>query len=187
LSLLERVRNRDEQAWQKLVYLYTPLVYHLCRRWNVAGPDAEDVVQDVFQAVALDLDKFQRERAGQTRTFRSWMGGIVRHKLFDLFRRKNRQPQAQGGSDAYQRLQDLSLPDDPGEEAEAVSSVCQRALELIRGDFAEQTWQAFWRTSVDGQPAAAIAGELGMSAAGVRKAKSRVLHRLKQELGDLID
>ena len=65
--------------------------------------------------------------------------------------------------------------------------MCHRALELLRGEFAAQTWQAFWRTAVDGQSAPAIAAELNMSPAAVRKAKSRVLHRLKEELGELAD
>jgi RNA polymerase sigma-70 factor (ECF subfamily) len=187
LSLLERVLNRDEQAWQKLVYLYNPLVIHLCRRWSIVGADAEDIAQEVFQAVSVDLGKYQRERSGQKRAFRSWLGGIIHNKMVDFFRRRERQPQAQGGSDAYERLQDLATFDAAVEETEAVGGVCQRALELIRNDFEEQTWQAFWRTSVDRQSAPDVAAELGMSAAAVRKAKSRILHRLKQELGDLVD
>jgi RNA polymerase sigma-70 factor (ECF subfamily) len=45
--------------------------------------------------------------------------------------------------------------------------------------------RAFWRTAVDGQSAAETAAELGMSVPAVRMAKSRVLHRLRQEMGDL--
>ena len=39
---------------------------------------------------------------------------------------------------------------------------------------------------VDGQMPADIAADLGVTPAAVRKAKSRVLHRLRQEIGDLI-
>jgi RNA polymerase sigma-70 factor (ECF subfamily) len=60
-------------------------------------------------------------------------------------------------------------------------------LHLLREEFEPQTWQAFWRTAVDGQPATAVAVELGMSAAAIRKAKSRILHRLRLELGDLFE
>ena len=27
-----------------------------------------------------------------------------------------------------------------------------RAVELVRGEFEERTWQAFWRVAVDGRP-----------------------------------
>ena len=59
----------------------------------------------------------------------------------------------------------------------------RRALGLLRTDFEENTWRAFWRTAVDGLPAAEVADELNMSSAAVRKAKSRVLQRLREELG----
>jgi RNA polymerase sigma-70 factor (ECF subfamily) len=40
--------------------------------------------------------------------------------------------------------------------------------------------------AAEGQAPAAIAAALGMTAAAVRKAKSRVLLRLREEVGDLI-
>ena len=61
-----------------------------------------------------------------------------------------------------------------------------RALDLVRAEFEGRTWQMFWRSAVDGHAVAAIARDLGASAAAVRQAKSRVLRRLKSELGDLI-
>jgi RNA polymerase sigma-70 factor (ECF subfamily) len=55
---------------------------------------------------------------------------------------------------------------------------------LIRGEFSERTWQAFWRTAVEGRAAKDVGAELAMSPGAVRVAKSRVLHRLREELGD---
>jgi RNA polymerase sigma-70 factor (ECF subfamily) len=55
----------------------------------------------------------------------------------------------------------------------------------VRGEFEPRTWQAFWKTAVDGRPVKDVADELGMSPGAVRVAKSRVLHRLRDELGDL--
>ena len=43
------------------------------------------------------------------------------------------------------------------------------------------------RTTVDEQPSTAVAAELGMTANAVRMAKSRVLRRLREELGDLVE
>jgi RNA polymerase sigma-70 factor (ECF subfamily) len=56
---------------------------------------------------------------------------------------------------------------------------------LIQTDFEERTWQAFWRVVVAGQSPQEVAAELAMTAGAVRVAKCRVLHRLRQELGDL--
>jgi len=65
--------------------------------------------------------------------------------------------------------------------------VIRRALELLREEFEERTWQAFWRMAVLGQTAAEIARDLGMTKHTVRQAKYRVMRRLKLELEGLAD
>ena len=145
LSLLERVKADDQQAWQRLVGLYTPLVCHWCARWQVTGADADDVVQDVLVAVAGGIEKFQRPRPAvdapseprpigsvgsqapaavtgpeATGSFRGWLGAITRNKLRDFYERRQRQPVAQGGSDVHRLLQEIpaaTLSDDAADAA----------------------------------------------------------------------
>jgi RNA polymerase sigma-70 factor (ECF subfamily) len=187
-SVLERARAGDAQAWERLVALYAPLVLQWCRGWELREHDAADVFQEVFQAVATHLAGFRKERAGDT--FRGWLRTITRNKVHDLFRRQDREPGGIGGTDAQARLaeypapdrQDSSLSEERGERR-----LFAQALESIRAEFAERTWQAFWRTTIEGRPAPEVAAELSMSAGAVRVAKSRVLQRLREELGDLID
>ncbi len=168
-----------------MLYLYAPLLRAWCHHQGVQGADADDVAQEVFQAVVAGLDQFQKDRPGDT--FRGWLRGITRHKLIDFFRRQSTEPQGQGGTAAGWQMQQVPQPEVrlPEETPQEVSELYQRALESVRSEFEENTWRAFWRTAVDGQPPTDIAAELGMSAPGVRMAKSRVLHRLKQEIGDL--
>lgn len=184
LTLLEKVRNQDAEAWQRLWQLYAPLVARWCIHAGISRQDADDVQQEVFQAVAGGLDGFRRDRAGDT--FRGWLRGITRNKLLDHFRRCARQAEAQGGTEAQRQLQDVPEAELPDDTAEDLSGLYHRALELVRCEFEPRTWDAFWRATVDGQSPALIAAEMGVSAAAVRKAKSRVLHRLRQELGELI-
>ncbi len=184
LTLLQRVRDKDEEAWRRLLHLYGPLVERWCARGGVHPADADDVRQDVFQAVAAGLDGFRRDRPGDT--FRGWLKVITRNKLLDHFRRRQKHPEAQGGTDAHRQLQELAGPELPEDTEEDLGGLYRRALELVRGEFEERTWQAFWRAAVEGQSPAAIAADLGVTPAAVRKAKSRVLHRLREEVGDLI-
>jgi RNA polymerase sigma-70 factor (ECF subfamily) len=184
LTLLERIRGRDEEAWRRLLHLYAPLVNRWCGLKGLRGQDAEDVQQEVFRAVAASLEGFRRDRAGDT--FRGWLRGITRNKVLDHYRRRGSQPEAQGGTDAHRQLEQVAeadIPDDPEEE---VGGLYRRALELVRSEFEERTWNAFWRAAVEGQSPSDIATDLGVTPAAVRKAKSRVLHRLRQEIGDLI-
>jgi RNA polymerase sigma-70 factor (ECF subfamily) len=116
------------------------------------------------------------------------LGAITRNKLRDFYERRQRQPAAQGGSDVHRLLQEIpaaTLSDDATDAAQ-LSDVYHRALELIRGDFQEHTWRAFWQTAVENQTPAEVAAALGMSKVAVRQAKARVLRRLKEEVGDLI-
>jgi RNA polymerase sigma-70 factor (ECF subfamily) len=184
---LQRARSQDREAWQRLLDLYTPLVMYWCAHWGVRGQDAEDVLQEVLQAVAAGLASFSREHSGET--FRGWLRGITRHKLLDHFRRESQRPVAPGGSEAHLRLQqfpgpDSSLPDAPDAELQALY---RRALSVLQSEFETRTWQAFWRAAVDGQSPAEIAADMNMTPAAVRKAKSRVLRRLREEIGDLLD
>ena len=70
------------------------------------------------------------------------------------------------------------------EEGAAFGELLTRALKSIRGEFQERTWQAFWRTVVEGRSAAEAGAGLEMQPGAVRVAKSRVLWRLRRELGD---
>ena len=168
-----------------MLHLYAPMVRAWCRHQGVEGADADDVAQDVFQAVVAGLDQFQKHRPGDT--FRGWLRGITRYKLLDFFRSKSTRPQAQGGTAAGQQLQQVPQPELtlPEETPQDVKELYRRALDLVQSEFEADTWRAFWRTAVDGQSPTDVAVELGISAAGVRVAKSRVLRRLKQEIGDL--
>jgi RNA polymerase sigma-70 factor (ECF subfamily) len=80
------------------------------------------------------------------------------------------------------------LPDLDSESGDAhVAELSQRALLLIQTDFEPTTWQAFWGIVVDGLTAAEVGTRMGISQAAAFKAKSRVLHRLRQELDGLLD
>src|SRR6185369_9242571 len=177
----------DPAAWSRLVTLYAPLVAYWCRQSNVAENDVADVIQDVFRSVASNIAKFRSDFPGST--FRGWLRIITRRKVVDLFRARSQLPEAVGGTEAHQRFGQIPSPiaesGDSVSEPAAERALLLRAVERIRDEFEEHTWQAFWRTAIDDLPAAEVAGELAMTAGAVRVAKCRVLHRLREELGEL--
>jgi RNA polymerase sigma-70 factor (ECF subfamily) len=185
-SLLGRVQADEPEAWERLVHLYAPLVLHWCRHSGLQDQDVADIFQEVFQAVVVYVGGFRKERQGDT--FRGWLRRITQNKLRDHFRRLGRDACATGGSSAQDRFAQLPAPQG-GEERisqdEGERHLFARALELIRAEFAARTWEAFWQTAVEGREAKDVAADLGMSPGAVRVAKSRVLHRLREELGDL--
>ncbi len=185
-TLLERIKAHRPEAWQRLVDLYGPVVYRWCRQSGVGPEDAADLTQDVFRAVAIHVSSFRRRAAGDS--FGAWLGTIARNKVRDHFRRRHL-PEARGGTHAQQQLQQIPEPADFSEEGSRFDRdgmLSRRALQLVRAEFENRTWEAFQKTAIAGRKPVDVADELGMSLQAVYKAKSRVLQRLRQEFGDLL-
>jgi RNA polymerase sigma-70 factor (ECF subfamily) len=184
-SLLAGLHGNDSLAWERLISLYAPLVWNWCRKTNLPGQDVPDVVQEVFKAVATHIQCFHKDSPHDT--FRGWLRTITKNKVHDYFRSLRQQPRGAGGTEAQQRW--LQMADPEGSEdvdAEGLENeLFHRALALIQAEFEERTWRAFWSVAVDGRSPQEAALELGMSCGAVRVAKCRVLHRLRQELGDV--
>jgi RNA polymerase sigma-70 factor (ECF subfamily) len=186
-GLLERARGHDQAAWHRLVDLYAPLIDRWCRRRGLGDADAADVRQEVLVAVAAGLASFERRKEG---AFRCWLWTITRTRIIDQ-ERKRGAVQAEGGTTAQERLAQAAapLPTEPPQADEATDrdGLYRRALDLIRRDFEESTWLAFWRVVVEGRQAADVAAELALTRNAVYLAKARVLKRLRDEFRDLID
>ena len=187
LTLLRRLRANESDAWETTVRLYTPLVCHWCQRGGVRGSDIDDVLQDVFQAAATSFAAFRRDRPGDT--FRGWLRGICKNMILMHFRRSGRHIQADGGTDAFRKLQEIvdgSADTDDEDGLPELDALHRRALELVKREFGERTWQMFWLTAIEGRSPVDVADTMGVGPTAVRMAKSRVLHRLREEFGDLI-
>lgn len=179
-ALITGVRQRQPEAWARLARLYAPAVYSWARQARLQESDAADVVQQVFQSALVSIDTFDRNQGA----LRKWLWGITRNKLRHHFRNQDVQPVAVGGTDAHAEIE--QIPDTPFEESTGrlnpSSALMQRAIALVRPELQEDTWQAFWRTVVDGELTADVARELGMTPQAVRQARYRVLKRLRDEL-----
>jgi RNA polymerase sigma-70 factor (ECF subfamily) len=186
-SLIERLRLGDGAAWSRLVGLYSPLVEHWCRRAALQPEDSADVVQEVFRAVSTGIERFRKTRPEDT--FRGWLRIVTANKIRDHFRAAASEPPGVGGSTAQARIANAPAPGaadgggDPAER-EVRSRILVDALENIRAEFESRTFEAFRQTAIEDRAIADVASDLGMSPGAVRVAKSRVLRRLRVELGD---
>jgi RNA polymerase sigma-70 factor (ECF subfamily) len=184
-SLLNGLRAKDPDAWQRLARLYAPLVHTWCRRRGLEQADAEDVVQEVFHAVMRGMADFRRDRPNDS--FYRWLRGITRHKLIDHFRRQANQSNALGGSDAQEQFAQLPADEPLEDDAPEYSGLLRRAIELIRSEFEDSSCQAFLQYKVEGRGADVVAKELGLSVNAVYTASSRILRRLREVLGEVAD
>ena len=184
-SLLNQAQFGEQRAWYRLVETYTPLIVTWCRRYGIQGADAEDITQSVFLTASNHINDFNTN--SPNRSFRGWLWTICRSRIVDHLRFRKRNPRAQGGQSFY----DLELP---GAELDTDISYIESSsdlkvliastLEVIRRDFSEQTWVAFWQTTVLNRRPSEVAREMDMSPAAVCMCRARVLKRLRETLGD---
>jgi RNA polymerase sigma-70 factor (ECF subfamily) len=188
-SLLDSLRaGSDEQAWQSLVELYSPLVRGWLIRHGAPPADTEDIVQEVLLVVVRRIGEFRRQpRAG---AFRTWLRTIAVNCLRDQWRRRGKQPVAQGGTDFGEMIEQLADPHSGLSrlwDLEHDRHVTQFLLQRVRAQVTARNWQAFQRFVLDGLSADDVARELNISANAVFIAKSRVMSSLRALGQGLID
>jgi RNA polymerase sigma-70 factor (ECF subfamily) len=182
VSLLERLRLPDqEEAWQRFVELYTPLLHYWAHRAGLRGQDADDLVQDVFTLLVRKLPEFVHDRH---KNFRGWLRTVTLNRWRERHRREEARPQVQGV-----REDNLAGPD-PLEaywEEEYRRHLVGQAVALMRSEFQPATWKACWEVVVAERPAAEVAAELGLTVNAVYLARARVLRRLREEMAGLLE
>lgn len=186
-SLLLRVRESDDtDAWRQFTDLYGPLVFRYGKRQGLQDADAADLMQDVLERVAKNIEKFDYDPS--LGRFRSWLFLIARQAISNLVKRRERQPIGSGDSVVANMINDkMADQDESLWEAEYRQHLLQWAMEKVEGHFATSTWQAFYETSVNHKSAEQVANELGLSVGAVYIAKSRVIQRLKKAVASIDD
>lgn len=196
-TLLQLAREHDPAAWDQLVYIYTPKVLGWCRRCNLQGQDVENVYQEVFATVFSKIQKFKREQSKHS--FRGWLYTITRNKIIDHHRQQAKPGAGAGGTNARQVIEGVvgnqivdelpeSEPATSGEnDDEKMSDPVTRAMEMIKLEFEEKTWKAFWAIVVEGRKPKDVAADMGLSTSAVYKAKSRVLLEFRARYDGLLD
>jgi RNA polymerase sigma-70 factor (ECF subfamily) len=189
LSLLGRLQSSTEtDTWNRLVELYTPLLRYWLRKYDVTGSDADDLLQEVLLAVSKDISTF--DHSGNRGAFRGWLKSILINRLRNFWRARDRRRLARGESDIDDRLAQLN---DPASEMSQIWNrqhdeyVLGQLLAVVEPHFTAETWQAFYRVTLEGARADVVADELKISLNAVFIAKSRVLARLRQEAEGLIE
>ncbi len=182
LSLMVRLADaRDHQAWSEFVAIYEPLVLRLLRRSGLQDSDAHDVCQQVFAALAKDIESWRPD--GRERSFRRWLFRIARNRVIKFLAKERKRHRAAGGTDAQLALEqarDDATPLPELFEQEYRRQLMRWAAEQVRPEFRPATWQAFWESYIEDRPIAQVAEQLGMSTGSVYVARSRIVARIRQ-------
>jgi RNA polymerase sigma-70 factor (ECF subfamily) len=192
--LLRRLRDLDDDAaWAEFVALYRPKFDGWCRRWGLRHHDAEEVSAAVLGTLVKAMPTFVYD---PSRSFRGWLKAVVDNEVKGLGRRRKRHPEAQGSGDSGVRRLLEEVPAPPTEElVDELSETLafparqlQKAVAAVQRRLKKsQSWQAFYRQVVLGEPAATVAAALGMKVGAVYQARKRVGDRIRDEINRVWD
>ena len=183
VSLLRRLRQPDQEAaWQRFVDLYAPLIFHWGRNQGLNTTDASELVQEVLTILVTKLPEFEYD---PSKRFRGWLRTVTVNKARDFHRRESTRPSS--GVDETIQAATVANGVDLFDEAEYQSFLVNRALNTMRTEFPDHAWQACWKLVVEGQSAAQVAQELGISENSIYVSKCRIMRRLREELAGLMD
>ena len=129
--LVTRARTGDKQAWDALVERYAPLIWSICRRYQLADADARDIGQNVWLCLVNQLGTLRDPAA-----LPGWLATTTRRECLRVLHAAREQLAAGYGLDAE------SLP------AEQAVTVEQ---ELLAAERHAALREAFLALPLDGQ------------------------------------
>jgi RNA polymerase sigma-70 factor (ECF subfamily) len=181
-SLILRLKDAaDVAAWDEVAAIYGPLVYRMALRQGLQSADADDVVQEVFAAVASSVTKWaEQQKRGR---FRAWLLTMSRNIAINVLTRRPYGGVGCGGVDVVDALANLPAPSGPLSsqfDFEYQREVYRWAAEQVRETVARITWDAFHLTHMEGVSIADAPKQLGISIGNVYIARSRVMNRLRE-------
>jgi RNA polymerase sigma-70 factor (ECF subfamily) len=179
-SLILRLQDAEDiAAWDEFAAIYGPVVFDVARSRGFQAADAENLVQEVFMAVAGSISPWlQRDDRG---SFRAWLLRIARNAAIDMITQRATRSLGRDGSEAQVHLENLAAPElSDALDLQYERTVFQWASERVRASVAEHTWQAFWLTSIEELSIEATAAKLKTRPGNIYFARSRVMARIKE-------
>lgn len=179
-SLILRLQDAEDiAAWDEFAAIYGPVVFDVARSRGFQAADAENLVQEVFMAVAGSISPWlQRDDRG---SFRAWLLRIARNAAIDMLTQRATRSLGRDGSEAQVHLANLAAPElSDALDLQYERTVFQWASERVRASVAEHTWQAFWLTSIEELSIEATAAKLKTRPGNIYFARSRVMARIKE-------
>ncbi len=184
-SLLIRVRDpADQAAWHEFVEIYRPVILRLARQKGMQDADAEDVAQQALVAIAKAVE--QREHDSRRARFRTWLNRVAQNAILNFLTRGKRD-RGSGDSGMLAALHQQASADGPDSDLlrlEYRREVFRWAAWQVRKEFQPQTWEAFWRTAIEGEDCDAVAKQLGKNRGSVYAARSRIIRRIQEKVAE---
>ena len=179
-SLLIRLRDSSDGAWDEFVEIYARAIYRYARSRGLQDADAWDVTQEVLSAVEKKIDSWNLDpSAGK---FRGWLFRVARNVAIDKVVEQSRRIAGSGDSRVARRLAEHPETENLSTQFwnEYRRALIHWAGNQIRSEFKESSWLSFLKTAVEGQKPEDIANELGVSVGSVYASKFRIVNSIRK-------
>jgi len=186
-SLIERLDQRDPDAWSRLEATYDGLVRCYLRKKAIAhgyhhfDNYVDDVVQNVWIRLlsASDGRAYDRSRG----RFRTFLYTVTVNALNDFFRRERRHVKGRRAMPESDNVLTTSESDEAEWDQEYRQAVLDAVLGEIRTELLASNparWHSFAKYTLGQQSAGEVAEELGISVAAVYQHTSRNLKEIRE-------
>ncbi len=172
IDLVTRAGNGDQEAWDALVERYAPLIWSICRRYQLGGADAEDVGQGVWLHLVDQLDNLRDPAA-----LPGWLATTARRECFRVQRSAGR------ASAAGQVLDAENISDEQSRTAEQELLAAERhaALREALAHLPPSCQQLIAMLIEDPPvPYAEISARLGIPVSSIGPTRRRCLDKLRR-------
>ena len=119
LELVQKARQGDQQAYNKLILMYKDIVYNIVFRMVRNKQEAEDLTQDAFVKAYKSIASFNDDYA-----FSTWLFKIATNNCIDFFRKRKLKTYSMHESSYYKddEVQHEYADSEPTIEHELVAS-----------------------------------------------------------------
>lgn len=175
-SLIDRILDGDEESWEVFYASYSRLVYAIGERSGLSADDCEDLVQEIMRAIFNKKDRFRYDST--TGKFRTYLTAIVKHKVCDLYRKRDDRIVAANEEsvpemvDPYSRLDEVCLE-------EWKNHILNVALLELREKVEPETFDAFQMYALQERQPREVADALSISESAVYVYKNRCVKHLR--------
>lgn len=182
-ELMARIVARDEEAFRCLIERHQDRVFGtVARMMGGAGPEAEEVAQDVFLRVWRSAATYRPEGR-----FSTWLMTVTRNQIFTRLGQRKRRRDIDGGEpvdpDTGESLLE-SVPDDSGPLPSEVLSMreLQKAVNEACAELPDNQRLVVHLRQYEGMEFEEIGRAMGMSLTAVKALMFRARESLKKKL-----
>ncbi|HET8659330.1 MAG TPA: sigma-70 family RNA polymerase sigma factor, partial [Micromonosporaceae bacterium] len=101
VDLVIAARKGDRDAWNRIVARYAPLIWTICRRFQLSRSDVDDVGQTVWLTLVEHLDTIREPAA-----LPGWLATTTRNECLKVVRAGQRRQHGEQALDAEPAVRD---------------------------------------------------------------------------------